>query len=187
MTEEPRSEWISTDKKKLKKTASPPLPERGGRGRGRSAPPGRGEGGRGGRGGGRSSSVNISAGRGRGSIAKVESTSPKPESVAKVDSTENLETNVETTPQPTKQISTPVPVAPVWGNGVSLAQKLREAASAPPRPPTPPTPPSAPQPEPEPPVESSVEEVSTSPDPVSSTFAGQSKRVSSFFCRFYFF
>jgi hypothetical protein len=175
--EEPAAEWISTEKKKLKKSGSPPLPERGGggRGRGRSAPPGRGEGGRGGRGGGRSSSVSSRGGR--GDTTKTESPSPSPNVEAKVveepavESPVSSDNYVEPPPAPVVQSTKPpISVAPVWGSGMSLAQRIREqelAASAPPPPP------------PAPPVETTVEEQTPSQEiPVSTEFAGQSKRVS---------
>ena len=177
--EEPATEWITADKKKLKKPTSPPVTERGGgRGRGRSAPPGRGEGGRGGRGpGGRSSSVNTSGGRGRGG-PKLE-TAPSAELEKKVESAEIVEEKSETFEEKSEPIvESPAPPAvktakssysaPVWGAGMSLAQKLREQENAP----LPPA--SAPLAE-----EPTVEEAPVSQEaPVSTAFAGQSKRVS---------
>jgi hypothetical protein len=179
-TEEPATEWITADKKKLKKPTSPPLPERGGgRGRGRSAPPGRGEGGRGGRGsGGRSSSVNNS-GRGRAGVPKPESPAPSAEIEKKVESTETVEEKsetvvVETPAPPAVQTTKSNSAAPVWGGGMSLAQKLREqeiAANSPPPPPAAPAPPAE---------AATVEETPVPQEgPVSTAFAGQSKRVSS--------
>lgn len=179
--EEPATEWITADKKKLKKPTSPPITERGGgRGRGRSAPPGRGEGGRGGRGpGGRSSSVNTSGGRGRGGGPKVE-TAPSAELEKKVESAEIVEEKSETFEEKSEPVvESPAPPAvktakssysaPVWGAGMSLAQKLREQESAP----LPPA--SAPIAE-----EPTVEVAPVSQEaPVSTAFAGQSKRVSS--------
>jgi hypothetical protein len=163
----------------LKKPTSPPLPERGGagRGRGRSAPPGRGEGGRGGRGSGRSSSVNTSGGRGRVGVAKPESPAPGAELEKKVESIETVEEKSEPVAveaPPAVEVAKSNYAAPVWGGGMSLAQKLREQELAAKSPPPPP-----------PAVvveETPVESVVSIPQeaPVSTAFAGQSKRVSSF-------
>lgn len=158
------NDWISTDKKKIKKKPEhSALSERGsGRGRGRSAPPSRGHEGRGGAGGrgsgGRSSSV-ASNGRSSAPARKPEDpsinstngwgTDPAPQSNTADDTiidtaiaTESSDSQPEV-PSPTPSAPPLVTKAPAWGAGASLAQKLRDAEAAK----------NAPPPEPEKPKE----------------------------------